>query len=395
MMRSRFRILHVIDRSYPILGYQETFLARVEAEQGHDAYLLTSNLIDRTVYKLNKDILGQQKMNVGQFLERGVKTIRLPALCLPVIDTLCLFGLEEVVTKLNPDVIICHGIAFLSAIRLARLKKRLPKVKLIFDDHMTSRNTRGGVYNWIYGLFKLLAMPLILGSSHHFVAVTLETKRFMEHVYGIPVNKIKIIPLGADTKLFHRDLVARKQVRSKFNINDSDVVFIYAGRIVPEKEVHLLVEASLKVINDFPGVKIMLVGGTTKEYEETLRRRVSSSRFKSNFNFVAAVPNEELYKFYSAADVGVWPPRSASVSINEAMACGLPIILSDDSSVNEVICGGNGMLYHSESVLDLVDKMEKMVVGKRREVMSSEARKFAENNDWHHISDRFLELIEQ
>jgi glycosyltransferase involved in cell wall biosynthesis len=77
------------------------------------------------------------------------------------------------------------------------------------------------------------------------------------------------------------------------------------------------------------------------------------------------------------------------------MACGLPIILSDHSSVNEVLCGGNGMFYHSESVLDLVDKMEKMIVGKRREVMSSEARKFAENNDWHHISDRFLELIEQ
>ena len=58
------------------------------------------------------------------------------------------------------------------------------------------------------------------------------------------------------------------------------------------------------------------------------------------------------------ADVGVWP-KQCSLTMLEAMACSLPIIISRTSGVSErVIDGKNGFLYTEGDIIDLKDKME-------------------------------------
>jgi glycosyltransferase involved in cell wall biosynthesis len=385
--------LHVVTHFYPQLGYQETFLPIVETRQGYDAYVLTSNLFNKIIYETNRVVLGPKKGKVGPSIERGIQTIRFAAaLNLPLVDNLLyLIGMEKVVTELKPDVVICHGIPFLTSIRLARLKKRFPKVKLIFDDHMVYGATRGGVFRYIYVLFKYLFTPKILKSADAIVAVTYETKRFMEDIYGIPGEKIKIIPLGVDTTLFRRDQTARDVIRSKYRIDDN-VVFIYVGKIIPEKGPHLLVEAALEILDEYPDVKVMLVGGGQRDYKTSIERKVNSSRFRNNFILVSAVANEELYKYYSAADVGVWPLQ-CSMTMLEAMSCGLPVIISDNSGAPERISEGNGLTYREKEIKDLAEKMEAMLNPKLRNSMSLRSREFAEKNDWNIISKEFLELV--
>jgi glycosyltransferase involved in cell wall biosynthesis len=387
------RILHVIDWFYPQLGYQETFLSKAEREQGYDVYVLTSNLFDKTIYEANRGIFGQRKTKVGQSVERGIKTIRLPAFHLPIVNNLYLLGLEKVVAKLRPDVIICHGIVFLTAIRAARLKKRLPGVKLIFDDHMTYNATRRGIFRYIYALFKLAFTPAILKSSDAIVAVTHETKTFMEEVYGIPTEKISIIPIGVETTLFRRDPRAREKIRTKYGIANDDVVFIYAGKIIPEKGPHLLVEAALKILNEYPNVKIILVGGGKHDYKILVNKMISSSGFGNSFILIPEVTNEELYKYYSAADVGVWPLQ-CSIAMLEAMSCGLPLLISNNSGALERISEGNGLMYREGDLKDLAEKMKILLNPKLRKSMSLRAREFAEKNDWNIISKRFLELVD-
>jgi glycosyltransferase involved in cell wall biosynthesis len=387
------KIVHVIDYFYPQLGYQETFLAKTEVKQGHDVYVLTSNLFGEEIYQANQNILKHKKKNVGFLLEREIKTIRLSAIPIPLVNNLFLIGLEDVLTYIKPNIIICHGIASLNSIRLAKLKKHLINVKIIFDDHMTYHNTRGGIYNLIYYLFKKLAMPSILDSSDQMVAVTYETKDFMKYMYGIPEKKIEIIPLGVDTKLFRRDPIARMQVRSKYNIQKHDVVFIYVGKVIPIKGVHLFIEAALKIMKDFQSVKIMVVGGSFKRHDDLLKKRINSSTFKNNFTFIPVVPNEELYRYYSAADVGVWPFQ-CSITMKEALSCCVPIITSDDEScIPDMVGKGIGLVYNNGDLNDLIKKMEMLMGSEIRENMSIKAREFAENYDWAYLADKFLELI--
>jgi glycosyltransferase involved in cell wall biosynthesis len=387
------RILHVIDHFYPELGYQETFLSMTETSQGHDVTVLTGNLIAKDVYEANRDFINSRKTKIGQSIERGVKTIRLPALRLPIVDNLYLLGMEEAIAGLKPEFIICHGVTFLTSVRLARLKHRFPNVKLIYDDHMTYNATRGGIFYRIYYLFKLMLTPTILRSADRIIAVTPETRDFMERVYGIPREDIEVIPLGVDTTLFRRDLKAREEIRARYGIRDEDIVFMYSGKIVPEKGPHLLIGAALKMIAEHSNVATMLVGGGKNHYRGLLIEKTSSSRFSHNFIFVSSVPNKELFRYFSAADVGVWPLQ-CSISMLEAMSCGLPVIISDKSGALERINNGNGLMYREGDIEDLAEKMETLLDPKTRKTMSLRALKFAKENDWNTVSARFLSSVD-
>lgn len=390
---NRFRILHIIDHFYPVLGYQETFLAK-EHSRANETLVITSNRYVQALYVVNKSLLKRRAIDPGYYIERGIKVLRLPAILdISHLNKPWLVGLEQAVVNFKPDIIIIHGVVSITSVRIARLKSKLPNVKLIFDDHMTYNATRGGIFYFIYFLFSLFFTPLILKSADGIVAVTNETKKFMEKIYKIPGERIKIIPLGVDTKLFQRNISSREKIRGEYSIYEDDVVFIYAGKIIPEKGPHLLVKAAIQILRKHSNIKVMFVGGSRHDYADLLEKEIKSAGFESHFKFISAVPNNKLYEFYSAADVGVWPLQ-CSLAMLEAMACGLPVIISDHSGALERISEGNGLMYREGDVNDLAEKMKIMLNSKLRKNMSLRAREFAEKNDWNIISKKLLELVE-
>jgi glycosyltransferase involved in cell wall biosynthesis len=101
-----------------------------------------------------------------------------------------------------------------------------------------------------------------------------------------------------------------------------------------------------------------------------------------------------LFKIYSAADVAVWP-KEASMSMMEAMACNRPIIISDDSEVEERLEYNNGLLYRANDPEDLSRKMEKLLDASLRDEIGQRGRKLIEDKlSWDIISRRFIEIVE-
>jgi glycosyltransferase involved in cell wall biosynthesis len=388
---SGLRILHVIDYIFPILGYQETFLAEVHS-RANETLVITSDRYTKVIYDANKHLLGKQIVGAGLFKEAGLNVLRLPTrVNLDFLNTPWLIGLEKAVTSFNPDVIIAHGLINFTSIKLAMLKQKLPKSKLIFDDHMTYNATRGGWTNLFYRLFSIIFTPLFLKSAKTFVAVTPETKTFMHKMYGIPKERIIIIPLGISMNNFNRDLQARNLIREKYGIRNSDVVFIYAGKIMREKGVHIFVEAALKVAETHYKVRFMIVGGKDPSYLAYLKQRIARSNKENLFSFIDAVPNRELHNYYSAADVGVWPLQ-CSVAMLEAAACGLPIIISDKCGAPERASAGNGLLYRESDAADLARKFVLLLDEGKRKQMSEKAIAFAKTLDWNDLAERFLKV---
>jgi glycosyltransferase involved in cell wall biosynthesis len=345
------------------------------------------------LYDTNKNLLRKRVVRAGFFMEREIKVLRLSTLFdIPPSNTPWLIGLERAVVGFKPDIIIVHGVVGISSIRIARLRSRLATAKLIFDDHMTYNATRGSWTRILYGIFKKVFTPMLLKTVDFFVAaVSDETERFMEEVYGIPASRIVVIPLGVDRIIFHYDLEARHIIRSKYGIRDSDVIFQYVGKIIPEKGVHLLVSAGIELCKRHPNVKIMFVGGADRAYIEKIRERIGKSGFIDRFIFVEAVPNEQLCPYYSAADVGVWPLQ-CSISMVEAMSCSLPVIISDKSGTVERVSEETGLLYRECDVNDLRTKMEELLDKRLRKIMAKNAEKYTEKLDWEIVSKKFLEL---
>jgi glycosyltransferase involved in cell wall biosynthesis len=104
----------------------------------------------------------------------------------------------------------------------------------------------------------------------------------------------------------------------------------------------------------------LFVGSGRKEDIEYVKN-------KKGCTFVPFVPTTELPRYYWAADIGVWP-REESTSQLDAMACDLPLILSDKISVIERI-NGNGLLYKEGDHKDLANKIESIEDNKVRERM--------------------------
>jgi len=387
------RIVHCIDYFQPKLGYQETFLAKEHIKLGHEVFVVTSDRYNPYVYEggAAKKVLGERIKSAGFFNEEGIRVWRLKTL-LELKRKVWPIGLEKKIRELKPDIVVMHGTVNFFTLRLAGLKKKRKNFKLINDDHMVFYASRSKA-RFLYPLFKFLFSRLLQDAADAFVGVSQTSKMFMHQRYGIPLERIAVIPLGADDRLFKYDEVARRDIRKQLSIGEKDTVFIYAGKMVIEKGPHLLVKAATELTKTRGDIKVMLVGNGLPSYMDEMKQDIGRNGLENKFVWVNAVPNKELYKFYSAADIAVWP-REASLGMIEAMSCGLPIIISDTSEVTERVGHANGLTYKGDDALDLARQMEKLLDPELRKKMGEQGKRFVkEDLSWSNIAGQFIELV--
>jgi glycosyltransferase involved in cell wall biosynthesis len=384
------KIVHVIDYFYPKLGYQETFLSLEHSNLGNDVYVITSDYYDKLIFKSYKSILKNRYVGSGFVINNAVKIIRLKSL---LIFPHCLFlkNLEYQIEKIQPDIIIVHGITNLNAIRVALLKKKKHNFKLIYDDHMAYDNSKS-FFRIFYPIYKLIIQILYIKNADAFIAVTTATKLFMNVKYGINVNHIKIIPLGADINSFKYNKDSRYYIRKIYNIDNKDVVYIFTGKITPEKKIDILIKSFSK-LNNHENLKLMIIGNGDEDYIKKLKALCNELSLNNKCIWINAVPNKELHKYYSAADIAVWP-YGASISQREAISNSLPIIVSNCSPVTDLVKYGNGFTYKELNIEDLTNKMEILLDKKIRCEMAQASRKFAETVlDWKIIAKHFIDSV--
>lgn len=390
------KILHIIDYFQPQLGYQETYLAKSQIEKGYDVQVITSDRYSPILFKggASEQLLGKRRKGSGRFIEEGIDVVRLDAR-FEFLGNLWLNGLERSIINSMPDVIHKHGISSITSIRVAALKRKLKKTKIIFDDHMTFNAMRGVRVRPLYKFFNIFFSNHILKNSNAIVAVTNETKDFINKMYGIPLNKISVIPLGCDATKFQRDHEYRAIFRQKYGMAQGETVFCYAGKIIEDKGVDLLLDAAIELLKSKEKIKVLCVGGKDDTYFKYLEKKIMECGFKDKFIFIPAVPNKDLYKFYSMADVGIWP-KQCSLTMIEAMACKLPVIISSTSgSTERVIENSTGYFYKEGSIDDLKNKMKLFLNESKLDEMGANARKSADRYDWKIISKSFEELYFQ
>lgn len=389
------KIVHIIEYFQPKLGYQEFFLAKEQTQQGHDVTVITSDRYDPLLYEGDavKPILGDRINKPGFFIEEGVRVIRLKSLLeIPSIG-LWLQGLEIQLKRINPEYIHVHSITSISAIRIAILKLiNHQNTFVIFDDHMTFSASRSNARAF-YPIFKIIFSKIILKSSNKIVAVSNTSKNFIIQKYGIEKTFIEVIPLGVDIQRFTSNPELRKLKRNQFSIRDDEVLFIYSGKIKAEKGPDLIISAAYQLkLNNFQ-FKILFLGNGPKNYLDHIRNLIDEKDLGKFCYFHNPVPNNELPSYYCAADVAIWP-KEASLSMLEAMACGIPVIISDKSEVTERVNDSNGgLIFEHENPDDLAKKMIILMEKLLREKMGENAKKFVQSTlNWKLISDKFLKL---
>jgi len=266
------------------------------------------------------------------------------------------------IIKARPDVVVLSGGYNHITMQLAFIVCKCLNVPIIYrsDENQISRNNISEVAR--------LARPieqLMIKKSSAIICPGQLSKKY--HYYsGAESNKIFIVPYTSanDDAYFH---LGKRLRKDKENIKDKlgfqgKKIIIYTGRLVEEKGVVVLLNAlsSLNKKND--NLLLILVGSGSKEnsYKEyALKNHINNVLFLGNISEL-----EKIIMYYSIADVFVLPSNIDlwGIVVNEAMLCGLPVIVSNNAGASEMIQNGlNGVIFKAGDPFNLSSAIESIL----------------------------------
>jgi glycosyltransferase involved in cell wall biosynthesis len=380
----------------PKLGYQEYYLVKEQQNMGHTVKVITSDRFqyNKSFSRLFGSVLKNRIVGVGEFEEEGIEVTRLPCL-LEFHDQIFLRTLEKKLSEFNPDIICVHDeisqVAFLSIVY-----KILHKRHLIMDVHADYGNmSNDGIRRLIFQLLSRNPIyRLLYKKSDMIIAISEDSKMWLSNEMAT-TNNVKVVPLAAETSHFYQNRKKRERMRKKLELNDS-IVIIYAGKILREKKIDLLIKAAAYLKEKELDIKVIIVGNGPEDCELELHSLVKKLSVGDIVTFKSYVDKKELPDFYNAADIGVWP-GAASITIIEAMAVGLPIVIPLMSNTSHLFEYDVGFHFPPGNILALEKHLESLVLNKNlRENKGLQAQRMvADKLNWKSVNAKTVAIYEE
>jgi len=229
---------------------------------------------------------------------------------------------------------------------------------------------------WVYMHWFYSQMDTLYVNSEHYRRAWIDR--------GIPAEKLRILPRGLDTSLFNP---ARRNsgVREKFGASNGEPVLLYVGRISKEKDLDVIACAYRKLQKRHPSTRLVFVGDGPylKELRDSLPEAV----------FTGYLSGGDLAKAFASADIFVFPSTTDTFGnvVLEAMASGLPAVVSDTGGPRELVKNGvTGYVTRSRDVEDFTTATERLVADPLlRETMRANARAAVQDRDWSEAFAKF------
>jgi glycosyltransferase involved in cell wall biosynthesis len=157
-----------------------------------------------------------------------------------------------------------------------------------------------------------------------------DTTRVLVERYGIPEEKITVIPCAVDNTKFHRTNQARKP----------DSIF-YIGRIDTRKGVDFLIRSMPFVVQQVPDA-LLLVGGSGGHLDK-MKALVSRLNLERNVTFLGFVPDDQLNALYNQTQCVVVPSifEGFGITVIEAIATGTRVVGTDVDGIRSTINSGD------------------------------------------------------
>lgn len=204
------------------------------------------------------------------------------------------------------------------------------------------------------------AVPSSVARADLILADAASTQRDLIDVYRVPAEKIRVLYAGVDPRFGPNvSEASRARVRA---LTGGKPYLLSVSTIQPRKNYARLIEAFSKIPNDklpMPHLQLVIAGGRGWMYEEVFQA-VARLGLRDRVMFPAFVADADLPALYANATLFVYPSlyEGFGLPVAEAMACGVPVVSSNASSLPEV--GGEAVMYFDPRDVDaLADAMRR------------------------------------
>ncbi|MDY3319022.1 glycosyltransferase family 4 protein [Riemerella anatipestifer] len=181
------------------------------------------------------------------------------------------------------------------------------------------------------------------------------------------IDKLSIMANGSsngiDTTYFSPKQISeqvKKQLRKELNIQDTDFIYIFVGRLVGDKGINELIEAFKQVQK--PNIKLLLVGAEERGLDSL--KEATIQEIENNKNIIAVGFQTDVRPYFAIADALVFPSYREGFPnvVMQAGAMGLPSIVSNINGCNEIIVNNkNGVIVPVKDVGSLGQVMQSIV----------------------------------
>lgn len=368
------KIAHVIDYFHTDYLYQEFYLAKSQAEAGHDVRVIASVHRHGSVGAAGDGEDGRRLLN-----EAGVDVIRLQAHQLGH-DRSWMSGLRAALKAFGPDVVQCHGAFGPTTLRTALACHRAD-VPLVVDNHCRELNTPAAASplgRKAYEAYRRCFGALLRRAVDCWVAVGPDERDFLSERLGIPSDQIFVIPLGFDPEVFFFDSARRQEMRADKDWH-GDLVIVATGKLTAAKRLEVVAEACER---SSPETRLVLAGSIERDYLRHVRAAAPALSQRNRLDVLPMLDRASLADLYRAADLAVF--TRPSISVFEAIGTGLNVALKDDAYC-QWIHGLHKQVYPFE-----YDSLE--LGSTSIDARPSAAHNAHANFSWNTVTARFLDL---
>jgi glycosyltransferase involved in cell wall biosynthesis len=263
-------------------------------------------------------------------------------------------GAEAALQRAAPDFIICGGYNYAASWR-SMFWARRNHVPFGLWAESTTRDFRGG-----HALTEFLKTRF-LRRCDAFVVPGKSSAEYLRN-YGVQESMIFTAPNAVDTRFFAQRAEA---IRKNANAHRKALglparFFLFAGRLVPEKGVFDLLHAYGALMPEVRNETGLVFAGDGAARSALVRCAATIS--PGSIHFAGFAQRENLATCYALADALVFPTQSDpwGLVVNEAMACGLPVISSDAAGcvADLVENGWNGRVVSTGDLGELTSAMD-------------------------------------
>lgn len=166
--------------------------------------------------------------------------------------------------------------------------------------------------------------------------------------YGVDEKKIEIIPNGVSIANYV-DLPPKGGFRKKFGIGSQEKVILYLGRIHEIKGLDLLVKSFHNTINEVTNVRLV-IAGPDDGYLSTLLGLIKDLKLEQNVILTGPLYDADKIMAFVDSDIYVLSSHyeAFALSLIEAMACDMPIIVTKRCAISDVVKDGGIVVGHNE-----------------------------------------------
>lgn len=226
------------------------------------------------------------------------------------------------------------------------------------------------------------------------------SRRDMERFYGIPAERVHMVPEGVDAALF-RPLAGRAPVDAwRRAALGADVPFIvYVGKPTERRNLSALIRAFAQLkraSTSGPAIPHkMLIVGADLPGTSPFREVIAELGLGDEVVVKGHVTHEEMVLVYNGASCLVYPSsyEGFGMPVLEAMACGTPVIALDNTAFPE-FAGGVAMLLPDAQVPTLAEGIRRVISDAAlRRQMAADGPRRAAAYDWRLVTQRYLDLM--